>query len=137
MSRSGYSDEYDSQQLNVWRGAVERAILGKRGQAFLIEMRDAMDAMPVKRLASNALSTPDGEVCAMGSVGKKRGVDMSKIDPEDRDSVAAFFNIAPALVAEIAYLNDEDGQWLNSETPEERYARVRAWVELQIPKDQP
>lgn len=141
MSRSGYSDEYDSQQLNIWRGAVERAILGNRGQAFLREMRDALDAMPIKRLTANELSTPDGEVCAMGAVGRKRGVDMSKIDPEDRDAVASMFDIAPALVAEIAYLNDEEGQLFkddaedDAETPEQRFERIRKWVELQIPED--
>lgn len=135
MSRSGYSDNLDSTQLNVWRGAVESAIRGKRGQAFLREMRDTLDAMEQKRLVYGELEK-DGEVCAIGSVAKRRGVDMSKLDPEDRDAVGHTFNIAPALAAEIVYMNDE-GNGYGTETPEERYARVRAWIDLQIPKDEP
>ena len=38
MSRSGYSD--DCETMGLWRGAVERAIYGKRGQTFLREMAD-------------------------------------------------------------------------------------------------
>ncbi len=45
MSRSGYDDNYDDEALcNLWRGAVERAIKGKRGQAFLREMRALVSA---------------------------------------------------------------------------------------------
>lgn len=32
MSRCGYSDDYDQWALIRWRGAVESAIRGKRGQ---------------------------------------------------------------------------------------------------------
>ena len=34
MSRSGYTDECDGWELVRWRGAVNSAIRGKRGQAF-------------------------------------------------------------------------------------------------------
>ena len=66
------------------------------------------------------------EVCAIGSVGAARGMDMSKLDPEDRDGVAAAFGISPALAAEIVYMNDE-GHYEN-ETPEERFIRIRKWI---------
>ena len=64
MSRSGYSDDCSGRELNLWRGAVESAIRGKRGQAFLREMLVALDAMPEKRLIAGELVTPTGEVCA-------------------------------------------------------------------------
>ena len=124
MSRSGYSDDLETWSLICWRGAVKKAITGSRGQALLREMLMALDAMPAKRLISRDL-IKEGEVCALGAVAAARGLDVSALDPEDRDTVAAVFNIAPALAAEIVYENDET--WAG-EMPEERYARMRAWV---------
>jgi len=128
MSRSGYSDEYEHVQL--WRAAVDRATFGKRGQAFLRRLRDALDALPVKRLITDALVDEHGDVCALGAVDST-----TNIDPYDRDAVAAHFKIAPALAAEVAYMNDEFC-WRRDETPEQRWTRMRAWVEKQIgPED--
>ena len=136
MSRSGYTediDDWEAQlQANCYRGAVESAIRGRRGQAFLREMREALDAMPVKRLISHELEQ-GGEVCAIGSVGARRGINMSNLDPDAIESVAGKFGIAEALAREIVYENDE-GKW-GAETPEERWQRMRAWVDRQIPKD--
>jgi hypothetical protein len=139
MSRSGYSEDLEQWDLIRWRGAVNSAIRGKRGQAFLREMLAAMDAMPEKRLIAHELAEPkyieighwglhEGPplVCAIGSVGEARGIDMSEIDPEDRETVANVFGISPAMVAEIVYENDECGHW--KETPEHRFARMRRWV---------
>lgn len=131
MSRSGYCDDWGGGQdegwrMIRWRGAVESAIRGRRGQALLRELLTALDAMPEKRLTANALERPDGEVCALGAVGKARGIDMSKLDPEESDGVASAFGIAGALAREIAYQNDEGG-W-GSETPERRWVRMRRWV---------
>lgn len=141
MSRSGYTDDgdydYEISWIN-WRGAVKSAIRGKRGQAFLYEMLHAMAALPTRRLISDELATPDlltcshwglfetESVCAIGAVGKARGIDMSNIDPEDYHTVAGKFGIAEALAQEIVYLNDEAG-W--KETPEQRFERMRKWIE--------
>lgn len=131
MSRSGYSD--DCEYIELYRGAVERAILGKRGQAFLKEMLAALDALPNKRLVDSELEK-DGEVCAIGSVGKQRGVDMSSIDPSDQQRVAEIFGIAWSMAAEIAFINDDD--WAREkEAPEHRFERVRAWVVQNIAKE--
>ena len=132
MSRAGYNEvdgDYTEWNLICWRGAVTSAIKGKRGQTFLREMLAALDAMPVKRLIAADLER-DGEVCAIGAVGKARGVDMSKLDPEDSGPVADTFGIAAAMAREIVYTNDE-GSW-NPETPEARYERMRRWVASQI-----
>jgi hypothetical protein len=129
MSRSGYSEDLDNWDLIRWRGAVRSAIRGKRGQAFLREMRDALDAMPDKRLIESDLVTGAGEVCAIGAVCAARGLDVSDVDPFDRDEVADLVGLAPAMVAEIAFLNDES--WYR-DTPAARWARMRAWTEAQI-----
>jgi hypothetical protein len=133
MSRSGYTDDYgeDDWQLIRWRGAVASAIRGRRGQAFLREMLAALDALEARRLIANDLVREghllDDGVCAIGAVGRARGLDMGRLDPDDREAVAGAFGIAAALVAEITYENDE-AAW-GSESPEARYIRVRRWVE--------
>lgn len=129
MSRHGYSDGCDGWELIMWRGAVASAIRGRRGQQLLREMRDALDAMPDKRLISHELIDGDGEVCAIGSVGVKRHIDMTTLDPEKPEQVAAAFGVSPALVKEISYENDDD---YGDVTPEIRWRRMRNWVERNI-----
>lgn len=124
MSRSGYSNDHDDLALGRWRGQVASAIRGRRGQAFLRELIEALDAMPEKRLIAHDLEHA-GSVCAIGSVGVRRGVDMRGLDPEDYDSVAATFGIAHQLAQEIVYLNDEA---YYGDTPEGRWRFMRSWA---------
>ena len=137
MSRSGYTEDCDNNwDLIMWRGAVASAIRGKRGQSFLKEMLAAIDAMPVKALVKGELHVKDeyaGDmVCAIGAVGRARGLDMTDLDPEEKEKVAAVFKISPALAAEIVYMNDEYiGYWAR-ETPEQRFVRMRSWIVDQI-----
>lgn len=134
MSRSGYNDCCDIEQWDLirWRGAVASAIRGKRGQAFLKEMLAAMDALPEKRLITGELQDAydPNAVCALGAVGLARGQDMSQIDPEEHEEVAAEFDVAHAMACEILWENDECGP--RKETPEARFLRVRAWIENRI-----
>ena len=131
MSRSGYSDDVDNWALIRWRGMVASATRGKRGQAFFKDLLAAMDEMPVKELIAEDLEVPEtGEVCALGCLGKKRGVDLAALDPQEPDAVAKVFDIAPCLAQEIVYENDEGTSIL--ETPAERWTRMRKWVEAQI-----
>lgn len=125
MSRSGYSDDCDGWSLICWRGAVKSALRGKRGQEFLKQLAESLDEMPVKRLIADDLEA-HGEFCTIGVLGAKRGIDMAKIDPHDREEVGSVFGIAPAMAAEIVFMNDE-GSYL-SETPEQRWTRMRKWV---------
>ena len=132
MSRSEYTEDRDSEwQLIMWRGAVASSIRGKRGQAFLKEMAAALDALPEKILVAESLHV-SGAVCAIGSVGLARGIDMSAIDPEDHHKVAETFGVADALVREIVYMNDEYS--FRAETPQARYERMRQWVDSNIKK---
>jgi hypothetical protein len=105
MSRSGYSS--DCENLGLWRGAVAQAIKGRRGQALLRELADALGAMPVKELHPNQFATAQGEFCSLGVLGAKRGINMDDLGDCDPEDVARRFGIAPALAAEVMYLNDE------------------------------
>lgn len=126
MSRSGYSDDLDPRDLAMWRGQVASAIRGKRGQEFLRELIEALDAMPNKRLIAKVLRS-DGEVCAIGSVGARRGIDLEALDPHDHDGLASVFGIAHQLVQEIEYMNDDEC-FGEGASPEERWKRMRAWA---------
>lgn len=130
MSRSGYLDDVDQAQAAMWAGAVRSALRGRRGQAFLREMLAALDALPEKKLISRELEQ-DGCVCALGAVGRTRGLDMATIDPEDGDTIAAKFGVAHAMACEIMFMNDES-YGASRETPEEKFARMRKWIESQI-----
>lgn len=131
MSRAGYHDDDGDGNWNLirWRGAVTSATRGKRGQAFLREMLVAFDALPEKRLVAGDLEV-GGEVCAIGAVGRARGVPMGEIDPECYEDVAGRFDLAEALAREIMWINDDCGR--HDETPEDRFKRLRRWVEGRV-----
>lgn len=142
MSRSGYTDDFDADSNwghIMWRGRVASAAKGKRGQKFFRDLLEALDALPQKRLIANSLEVPErvdpatGEpiqeyaVCALGALGRARGVDMRHLDPEDTMTVGGVFDIAEPLVREVVYMNDE---WCRSS--EQRWADMRAWVKANI-----
>lgn len=142
MSRSGYTEDYGDYEpwrMNLYRGRVARSIQGKRGQTFLRDLLAALDAMPEKRLVADSFARTDGEVCALGCIAKARGIDTTRLDddahPDGSDwtddvseQAADALNIARPLAAEVMYMNDE---WCFG-TPEDRWARMRAWVAARI-----
>ncbi len=151
MGRSGYIEDcgdYDDDNRSLlWRGAVKSAMRGKRGQAFLKELLAAMDALPAKRLVAGDFEAPETgmpfalrrDVCALGAVGRARGVDMQKGEfaygeDANAENIAGEFGIAHALASEIMYANDEGSY---RETPEARFERMRKWVADQIVSEQP
>lgn len=137
MSRSGYCDDGDSDiPIELYRQAVHRATTGYRGQHLLRKLRDALDVMPVKRLIAGNIKDKAGQVCALGALDPMapayNGGDWDD-DFEHSRKLAKHFNVAPALASEIVYMNDEWNDWRTpSETPEQRWTRMRAWVEAQI-----
>lgn len=137
MSRSGYTedypDEYPELAIGRWRNVVARASRGKRGQAFFRDLVSALDAMPEKRLIADALED-GGEVCAIGALGRARGIDMTDLDPEEPEDVAAAINVAPALVRETTFLNDEA---FSHGSPEERWVLMRRWAASNIKGESP
>ena len=154
MSRSGYTDDFDNDGKGwLWRRAVANAMAGKRGQAMLRELVAALDALPEKVLDSEELVSVEGTYCAMGALGRARGMDMANIDPDNRGSLAKAFGIAPAMAAEVMFMNDEcvEGdlisydfevcgpmrvfekhmqlRWkLDSVIGRQRWAKMRAWA---------
>jgi hypothetical protein len=127
MSRSGYSDECENVQL--WRGNVERAIKGKKGQEFFRELLAALDAIPTKRLIPHELVSEDGECCALGAVFVARKADVAKVDESEPEEVAAALGIRSMLAQEVAYMNDE---YQRHDSPEERWERIHKWVSSNI-----
>lgn len=144
MSRSGYSDDCDGWALIRWRGAVNSAINGKRGQAFLRETLAALDAMPEKRLVADSLHDQVvGQFCTLGAVGAARGIDMKPLEDMDHDAVANAFDISEALAAEIMFENDEGSGYAfwyvnnsKSTTPEQRWQHMRNWIAKHIKEQQ-
>jgi hypothetical protein len=136
--RIGWTDEEDKPgQFAIWHANVNRSVAGKRGQAMLRELHAALLALPEKRLVHEAIAA-DGEVCAIGAwlVAKREqaGEDRATVlaeyeavsDDDYTDAVAEEAG-APKLVAwRLVELNDIE---LDTVTPEQRYARVLAWVE--------
>ena len=131
MSRSGYCDggDFENWDMIRWSGAVKSAIRGKRGQAFFKELLAALDAMSNKRLIENDLQDEHGDVCMLGALGRARGLPIETMDSEEHGHMSEVFDIAPALVQEVEWNNDEG--WYG-ETPEQRWTRARAWVVGQI-----
>lgn len=111
MSRSGYTDDNDDPLAHGrWRQAVKRSIEGKRGQALLRELVEALDAMPDKRLYAGSFATAEGEFCTLGVLAARRGTKVDDLGDEhdcDAETVGQRFGIAHAMAAEIMYMNDE------------------------------
>jgi len=130
VNRSGYHDDIDDQDLNLYRGRVARTMKGKRSQEFLRELADAMDAMPEKILIANELVDSVGDCCTIGVVCKSRGIEVAEVDPMDPDAVGKLVDISRTLAAEIEFEND-DGSF-HGEDPAKRWVRMRKWVADQI-----
>jgi hypothetical protein len=138
---------------------VASALRGKRGQQFLRDLAASLDAMPDKRLIAHALKA-DGQFCTLGVLGAARGIDLSKLDPEDYYQVADAFGIASCMAQEIVFENDEafeDTEWVEVpifgpvrpyypeygrhyvtrkmpriDAEAERWSHMRAWVQKQL-----
>lgn len=159
MSRSGYTeDNEDPLAHGRWRQAVRRSLEGQRGQALLSDLVVALDAMADKRLFAGSFATPEGAYCTLGVLGAKRGLKLDDLGDDsecDTAVVGQRFGIAPAMAAEIMYLNDEyavdEWKWVdveicgplregwrdqrvrsvrvhNANHASERWQRMRAWA---------
>lgn len=148
MSRSGLHEaEFDSREdvlaYGRFRAATHSAIRGKRGQKLLCDLRDALDAMPVKELIADKLITPQGEVCAVGCLMQARGIDkIDHIDYADFEGIAKMLGVNEKVIQEIEFLNDQGyAEWLplpnvgynqefmKRDRPDERWRYLREWVD--------
>ena len=137
MSRSGYCEDgdYEPLQAGRWNAQVASALRGARGQKFLRDLVTALDAMPVKELVSGALETEEGAVCALGCLGKAKGVQLRSLasedwDDSDWDTLSETFNIAPQLAREVMYINDDRDSYYRPVQPDnaQRWRDVRGWA---------
>lgn len=132
--RSGYSEDCEGPELVLWRGAVERAIHGRRGQRFFRELIAALDSLPEKKLCHGELRAEDGTYCALGVVADRLGV-LGDLDNSavEHDAIGRAIDIAPSLVREVEWVNDEQARDRDDAA---RYRRVRAWAENRLRKDE-
>lgn len=137
MSRSGYTDDNDDPlALGRWRAQVASSLRGVRGQMFLQELAQDMDAMPEKELIRGELIDEDGSCCTIGVVLKARGIDVSNIDMNEPSEVGCNAGISYQMAAEIEHQNDDDVYYGRSETPAERWVRMRKWVDSKLAKQE-
>lgn len=130
--RINYCDEEDFPgQFELWQGNCERSLRGKQGQEELRELRAALLALPEKRLIHGTLEDEDGNVCAIGAYGKRKGLDLSKFDVDSDTDEVGIAGGMPKLVAwKVVEMNDIEFDY--AVTPEERYTKMLAWVEKKL-----
>jgi hypothetical protein len=150
VSRFNDDGDWDYGRYSLWERAMTNALSGRRGQAALADLEQALLALPQKRLIDGALAC-NGEVCAVGALvvrnrvaaGEDRAAVLADLeratDPEeynDNADVTATYGakhgrMAYAMAWRIAELNDED---CRNATPEWRYEYVLDWVrKAQLP----
>lgn len=131
MSRISWSDDEDFPgQFGLWQSNCSRSLQGKQGQKELRALRDALLALPDKRLICGSLVDEAGEVCAVGAYARHKGVDLAKFDPEYATDDVGIESGMPRLVAwKVVEINDFQFGYL---TPEQRYMKILAWVEQQL-----
>jgi hypothetical protein len=151
MARVTYYDGEDFTAHGRWEGALKASLNSKRGQAALRKLREALLALPEKRLIANSLSD-EGQVCALGALaayeyGKATGKTwieaIDDIDNGEGDYMPETIRVVQdlgfsyTLAWTIAEENDREvwsfkGGVVTAETPEQRYEYMLAWVERRI-----
>lgn len=143
----------------LWFQRVRSSLRGKRGQAILAELEEALLALPQKRLTTGALAEteplpdrwwtkrplspaePTGDVCFVGALALHRKVKSGMSVADALKDLARFGDD----IYETANAGENLGMswsmawhlgWVNDEqfkraTPEERYERCLEWVRHQ------
>lgn len=137
MSRFYEYDEYDPLAFGRWKGRLQSHINGPAGQAMLGELRDALLALPQKRLIRDALVDADGECCVVGALALKRKREGRDVDypigectDGDTTDVGESCGMTYVLAYSIAYINDEAPGH-----PEHRFEQVMKWINNHIKTD--
>jgi len=145
MSRFDPDCDAEEWQYALWQATVKRSLNGKRGQAMLRRLEQALLELPEKRLITG--STAEAEngqpgVCALGALGwwnlREAGWDEQRAfeevpshetDFETAEWASATFDVSFTMAWEIAFQNDEV---CFTESPEERYEYMLKWVRARI-----
>lgn len=157
MSRSGYSEDYEPSNTADWlrccayNANTKRHLAGRRGQAFLWELYQALTDLPSRELVPDTMADEHGGVCALGAVAARRGTPFLPDDPPDEEDcgddwsfaegIAARLGIKDMMAREVMEANDEDrsievpgpaadrySRLYRAETDHERWARMRRWI---------
>lgn len=159
MSRfDGYGDDCDQEPGHWYRIDVERAFRSKPGQDRIRQMCVALDAMPVHELIAGELrdygytdedEPCHGQVCTLGAFAAYRFMQAdAELDfdhavadlPDENDQwlvadwMKRSLNFPFRMAQHIEWVNDEE---LGSGTPEDRWLRMRAWLQVQLSNPDP
>jgi len=136
MSRLYEGDDDWEPWMNGQRaGALRSAIRGRRGQQFLRDLVNALDALPEPELSAGALEDKEtGCCCAFGAVRRHRGAESVPLGfhpmEEDvtPDHLTEPFDVSRALAWEV--VEAKEG-WSKSNLPgarRQRFKDVRRWA---------
>lgn len=162
MSRVYYDDDGDNWAYIRYGGALKSALRGKPGQQVLRDMRDALVALPKRRLGKDALCNELGDYCAWGAYAHHRGVSRTYLEKlsdwraDDRcfdrggpilprvalegeeqvEWVKERFGVTFTLAFEVMIINEGEDRFWETYTPEQRYQRVMRWLDEHIREPQ-
>lgn len=145
-TRFGYDGDWEAMPYEMWQHNLELAIGGKRGQAALRELRDALVALPERKLISGALCrvNPAGPptFCVVGALAYHKRTKLGErpeeviesllgddIGPEETAQAGRRIGLVWTLAWELGFKNDEEYRGL---TDEQRFEKFLAWTELMI-----
>jgi hypothetical protein len=134
-----YDDDSDPSQEGLAAGALRSAIRGKRGQRFIRDLVQALDALPLPELAAGALEDEEtGCCCAFGAVRRFRGADAVPLwfhpmeEDMNPDNLVEPFNVSKTLAWSVVQAN-EDGMIGNDKSTRRlRWKQVRDWAVRQL-----
>jgi len=128
----------------LWKGRVLAAARGKNGRAVLQELKDALLALPEKRLIEGDVITSEGDVCAVGALAlhRKRASfpefteqqiveevlkDAGGLDGEETADFGELLGMKWCLSWTIAWANDD---YYSQLSDEDRYTKMLETVDL-------
>ena len=138
---------YDTEHvaIGLWQSMYQRSLKGKRGQRNLRDFIAALDAMPEKRLISDAQVEKEYDedkdeyvvvgVCAVACFAAARGKDPAYFGDEDDSDIYSTAELGRSaglswtMAWEMTNANDEE---FGSLSPEERWQAMRDWAVLKL-----
>lgn len=147
MSRFYPNEDGDALSQGRWEHNLSRSIAGKKGQAALRELRQALLALPEPKLVTGLFTTAEGLCCTLGALaayrkGREEGISITEaaralhdaVDPEDSDlhvEEGKKAGLSETLAWHLGYQNDDSYEFGRA-SPEERFAGVLCWVNENI-----
>lgn len=148
------NDDWDEEfpgQSELWWANQARSFRGKKGTAMLLDLLDALRALPIPRLISGRLADERGGVCAVGALAayrrSKAGEDRAAVLAElarltsddgdtchdEQETINAGVSVGLSTTLSIMLASMNDDAWWRLE-PGERYRRCLEWVETELAK---